>query len=142
MNTKLRGDIAEQTLGLRALRNGWGVSKPVGDRLPYDLILDVDGQLHRVQVKSAWFDENSQTWMTDTRRTKTNRRRMKREKYKDTDFDLALVFIEKLDVWYVIPPQIFNSYTSTLTLAELVGKQRAPRSLPYREAWHLVATPS
>lgn len=56
MNTKLKGDIAEQAAILQALKRGWGVLNPVGDRLPYDLVLDVEGKLVRVQVKSAWFD--------------------------------------------------------------------------------------
>jgi len=43
MDTKLKGDIAEQTAILQALKRGWGVLKPVGDRLPYDLVFDVSG---------------------------------------------------------------------------------------------------
>jgi len=38
MSTKLKGDIAEQAAILRLLELGWGVAKPLGDRLPYDLI--------------------------------------------------------------------------------------------------------
>ncbi|MCB0551142.1 MAG: hypothetical protein KDD19_26465, partial [Phaeodactylibacter sp.] len=38
MDTKLKGDIAEQALVLNALKRGWGVLTPVGDRLPYDLV--------------------------------------------------------------------------------------------------------
>jgi hypothetical protein len=32
MDTKLRGDIAEQAAILHALKRGWGVLRPVGDR--------------------------------------------------------------------------------------------------------------
>lgn len=38
MDTKLRGDIAEQASILHALKQGWGVLRPIGDRLPYDLV--------------------------------------------------------------------------------------------------------
>lgn len=41
MDTKLRGDIAEQAAVLYALKQGWGALRPVGDRLPYDLVFDV-----------------------------------------------------------------------------------------------------
>ncbi len=51
MDTKLKGDIAEQAAVFHALKRGWGVLKPVGDRLPYDLVFDVDGVLIKVQVK-------------------------------------------------------------------------------------------
>jgi hypothetical protein len=50
MDTKLKGDIAEQAAILHALKFGWGVLKPVGDRLPYDLVFDVGGTLVKVQV--------------------------------------------------------------------------------------------
>jgi len=40
VDTKLKGDIAEQAAVLHALRRGWGVLKPVGDRLAYDLVFD------------------------------------------------------------------------------------------------------
>jgi hypothetical protein len=33
MDTKLKGDIAEQAAILQALKRGWGVLRPVGDRL-------------------------------------------------------------------------------------------------------------
>lgn len=53
MDTKLKGDIAEQSVILFVLQKGWGVAKPIGDRLPYDVILDINGRLIKVQVKSA-----------------------------------------------------------------------------------------
>jgi streptomycin 6-kinase len=45
MDTKLKGDIAEQAVVLHALKRGWRVLKPVGDRLAYDLVFDVEGNL-------------------------------------------------------------------------------------------------
>jgi len=32
MNTKLKGDIAEQAAVFHAVKRGWGVLKPIGDR--------------------------------------------------------------------------------------------------------------
>lgn len=99
MDTKLKGDIAEQAVVLHALKRGWGVLKPVGDRLPYDLVFDIEGTLIKIQVKYAWFDESSGNFVVDNRRTKTNRRFMLREAYKQSDFDFALVYVEKLDLF-------------------------------------------
>jgi hypothetical protein len=81
VDTKLKGDIAEQAAILQALRHGWGVLRAVGDRLPYDLVFDVDGALVRAQVKSSWFQAADDAYVVDIRRTKTNRRAMKRELY-------------------------------------------------------------
>ncbi|MBL7650403.1 MAG: endonuclease, partial [Candidatus Hydrogenedentes bacterium] len=57
MSTKLTGDIAEQAAVLQALKRGWEVLQPIGDRMPYDLVFEVDEVFIKVQVKSAWFDK-------------------------------------------------------------------------------------
>ncbi|MBW4477102.1 MAG: endonuclease [Tolypothrix brevis GSE-NOS-MK-07-07A] len=138
MDTKLRGDIAEQAAILHALKRGWGVLKPVGDRLAYDLAYDVEGTLIKIQVKYAWFDEPSGNYVVDNRRTKTNRRLMVREAYKQSDFDFALVYIEKLDLFYIFPVDVFISYGSEIHFVETDKRQRKPRSAKYRDAWELI----
>ncbi|MFB2896707.1 group I intron-associated PD-(D/E)XK endonuclease [Aerosakkonemataceae cyanobacterium BLCC-F50] len=138
MDTKLKGDIAEQAAVLHALKRGWGVLKPVGDRLPYDLVFDIEGTLIKIQVKYAWFDESSGNFVVDNRRTKTNRRLMLREAYKQSDFDFALLYVEKLDLFYVFPVEVFISYGSEIHLVEGQKRQRKPRSAQYRNAWDLI----
>jgi PD-(D/E)XK endonuclease len=138
VDTKIKGDIAEQAAVLHALKRGWGVLKPVGDRLPYDLVFDLEGNLIKVQVKYAWFDEPSGNYVVDNRRTKTNRRLMLRQAYKQSDFDFALVYIEKLDLFYVFPVDVFIGYGSEIHLVEAEKRQRKPRSAQYRDAWELI----
>ncbi len=138
MDTKLKGDIAEQAAVLHALKRGWGVLKPVGDRLPYDLVFDVEGTLIKIQVKYAWFDEPSGNYVVDNRRTKTNRRLMLRDAYKQSDFDFALVYIEKLELFYIFPVDVFIAYGSEIHLVEAEKRQRKPRSAQYRDAWELI----
>jgi len=139
MDTKLKGDIAEQAAVLRALKRGWGVLKTVGDRLPYDLVFDVQGVLVKVQVKSAWYHEPAGNYLADNRRTKTNRRLMVRELYGEADFDFALVYLETLDLFYVFPVKVFISYASQIQFVESDKRQRKPRSANYREAWELIS---
>ena len=138
MDTKLKGDIAEQAAILHALKRGWGVLKPVGDRLAYDIVFDVDRVLIKVQVKYAWFDEPSGNYVADNRRTKTNRRLMVRVAYNQFDFDFALVYIEKFDLFYVFPVDVFIGYGSEIHLVEAEKRQRKPRSAKYRDAWELI----
>ena len=138
MDTKLKGDIAEQAVILYALKRGWGVAKPIGDRMPYDLVLDINGTLIKLQVKSAWFDQQKQNFVVDTRRTQTNRRRMVRSTYSGNDFDFAVIYIEELDVFYIMPVEVFISYGSEIHLIEAVKRQRKPKSAEYRDAWYLL----
>jgi hypothetical protein len=138
VSTKLTGDRAEQAAVLEALKRGWGVLKPVGDRLPYDLVFDVNGVLAKIQVKHAWFDEGRGNYVVDNRRTKTNRRAMVREVYRPSDFDFALAHVPDLDVFYVLPVEVFISYASEIHLVEAGKRQRKPRSARYRDAWKLI----
>jgi hypothetical protein len=138
MDTKLKGDIAEQAVILKALKLGWGVSVPVGDRLPYDLILDIEGKLQKIQVKAAWFDQNKNNYVADNRRTQTNRRSMKRSAYLPTDFDFAILYIIEKGVFYIFPIQEFLAYGSEIHLVEDGKRQRKPRSARFREAWGLL----
>ena len=138
MSTKLTGDIAEQAAVLQALKRGWEMLHPIGDRLPYDLVFEVNGNFVKVQVKSAWFDMQRCNYVVDNRRTKTNRRKMVRSKYVPSDFDFALVYLEDLDLFYIFPVDVFVSYASEIHLVEAGKRQRKPRSAEYRDAWHLI----
>ena len=138
MDTKMKGDIAEIEVQLKALKLGWDVLTPVGDRLPYDLVIVINGKFVKIQVKSAWFSEKDGVYLIDVRRTKTNRRVMKREKYSDDDFDFAVIFISDLNIFYVLPVNEFNSYAGSITLQEGVSRQRKPKSHAYKEAWDLL----
>ena len=138
MNTKHKGDIAEQTAILEALKRGWGVLHPVGDNQPYDLVFDVLGMLIKVQVKCAWFDKPSQNYVVDNRRTKTKRRVMIRDEYDESDFDFALVYLPDCDLFYVFPVNVFISYGSEIHMVEADKRQRKPKSATYRDAWDLI----
>jgi hypothetical protein len=138
VNTRLKGDIAEQAATLQALRRGWGVLRPVGDRLPYDLVFDVSGALTKVQIKSAWLDDACGKYVVDIRRTRTNRRLMVRQTYQPTDFEFALVYLDRLDLFYVFPVEVFLGYGSEIHMVEAEKRQRKPTSAEYRDAWHLI----
>jgi PD-(D/E)XK endonuclease len=140
MDTKLKGDLAEQAAILQAMKHEFGVLKPIGDRLPYDLVFDVAGLLLKIQVKSAWLDLPSGNYVVDNRRTKTNRRIMLREAYQSSDFDFALAYVQEIDLFYVFPVDVFIGYGSEIHLVEAEKRQRKPRSAPYRNAWNLILT--
>ena len=138
MSTKLRGDVAEQAAILQALKRGWGILKPIGDRLSYDLVFDVKRILVRIQVKCAWFDEPRGNYVVDNRRTKTNRKVMVREAYSPSDFEFALAYLPDRDLFYIFPVDVFISYASEVHLVEADKRQRKPRSAEYRDAWDLI----
>ena len=138
MSTKMKGDIAEQAVILASLKKSWNVLTPVGDRLAYDLVFEIDNRFIKIQVKAAWFDAKKSNWVVDVRRTKTNRREIKRTSYQNDDFDFAILCIIELNVFYVMPIDVFVSYGSEIHLVEDEKRQRKPKSAEFREAWHLI----
>lgn len=136
MDTKLIGDIGEQAVVLECLKRGWNVLTPVGDRLPYDILIEINNCFIKIQVKVAWLYKGS--YITDNRRAKTNRKEYKIEKYLDKDFNFAIIFIKELNTFYVMPSTVFNSYGSGIALESIEKRQRLPRAFPYREAWDLI----
>lgn len=137
MDTKLKGDIAEQSVILKCLKLGYDVLTPIGDRLPYDLVI-VNNSKFIKQVKSAWYDENSKNYIVDSRKGRTNRKFCRHEKYCNDDFDFAILFIQDLELFYVMPSDIFNQYGASISLVVSDKRQRKPKSDTYKEAWYLI----
>lgn len=50
-STTFRGDVAEAIAAASLIELGYGVSRPLSNGLPYDLIADDGQKLHRIQVK-------------------------------------------------------------------------------------------
>jgi len=138
MDTKLKADIAELSVTKELLKRGFNVLQPVGDRLPYDLSIDKNGKLIRLQVKAAWFNENKDMYLVDNRRTRTNRREMKRKVYGNDDFDFAILCILEENIFYIMPIETFTNYASSIAMIESSKRQRLPRSAEYRERWDLL----
>lgn len=51
LNTKQKGEIAEANIVSLLLERGFSVSKPFGDNQAYDLVLDMEGKLYKLQCK-------------------------------------------------------------------------------------------
>jgi hypothetical protein len=138
LDTKIKGDYAELLVAAKALSKGWGVLKPIGDRLPYDLVFDVAGKLVKIQVKSAWYQERTDTYQIKTVMTKSNRGEYKFCRYNETDFDFAIAHLQGEDSFYVLPMSFYNSFKSNIAFIGVKEHRNQPRSLPYKEAWHLI----
>jgi hypothetical protein len=139
LDTKLRADIAESAVITELLKREFRVLRPIGDRLPYDLVIDCNGVFLRIQVKSAWYEASKRMYTVDARRTKTNRRQMLRAWYGTDDFDFAILYVPDRRVFYVMPVEVFISYRSGISLVETEKRQRRPRSDMYRERWDLLS---
>jgi prevent-host-death family protein len=53
LSTNEKGDVAEAEIAVAAIRAGCTVARPLTDHPPYDLVIEVEGRLLRVQCKWA-----------------------------------------------------------------------------------------
>jgi len=51
IDTKLKSGIAKSTVITRLLKEGFPVLQPVGDRLPYDLAVELNGNFSKFRLK-------------------------------------------------------------------------------------------
>ncbi len=95
MNTKDRGDIALSNAIHHYINQGYEVCLPIGDKRPYDLIVEKDGDIARVQVKYAGLYKAKNQCFVGLRTTGGNQSFHYAKKYDDSAFDLLFVYTER-----------------------------------------------
>jgi hypothetical protein len=134
-NTKLTGERSEAAFLNRAATLGFGVAKPWGDSLRYDFILDNGSRLWRIQVKCT---EALRAQAYETRATYTTG--SGRAVYTRADIDFLAAHVVPLDIWYIMPVEVC---TPAPMLRFYPHRQaKLMRLEKYREAWHLLQSPS
>jgi prevent-host-death family protein len=97
-----KGDIAEAEIALAAIRAGCGVSRPLIDHPPYDLVIEIAGRLLRVQCKWAAL-KNGSVEVRFGRCTHSPTRGYVRAGYDADEIDAFAAFCEPLRCCYLIP---------------------------------------
>jgi len=124
---KQQGEWAELQFMARAAENGLKVSKPWGESGQYDVVVEHNGQLLRVQVKSTMFKAWS-SWVCNVRPDATTPR------YTWRNFDFLAAYIIPLDIWYIVPSRV----AAKITNIWLSPHKKNHRYERYKEAWKLL----
>ena len=72
MNHTQVGDITEQRFILYCMERNIPISKPLNNNLPYDSIIEVNGELLKVQIKTGYENDVEYGFMFNTRSTSKN----------------------------------------------------------------------
>jgi len=91
------GEYSESLFTTRCIEMGYIVSKPFSHYTRYDLVIDVNNSLHRVQVKS-----------TEYLRNKDNQCNVKIDYTKD-EIDWFAIYFKIFKSWYVLPVEAVDS---------------------------------
>jgi hypothetical protein len=126
LTRKQRGEMAEAAFVAKAAGFGFAVSKPWGESSRYDLIVDVEGRLVRVQVKSAHrageyggytFHAHGNTY----------------KPYRASEIDVLVAYVVPEDAWYVFPVAVFRKYRAMKLFPS--SRRRRSKFEKFREAW-------
>lgn len=95
-----KGVVTEALFDFIATEKGMVVSRPLAD-IGYDRIVDCNGKLTRVQIKTSSYKQNGSYI------AKTSGRENRR--YID-EFDILAIHIRPIDIWVILP---FSAITSS-----------------------------
>ena len=103
MNTTQIGDISEQRFILYCLQHEIPVCRPIGNNLPYDFIIDFQGKLLKIQVKTAYPKPNSITdvWTFNTRSCSKNYTEVTNHNYVDLIDYFAVVRQDREEIIFI-----------------------------------------
>ena len=97
-----------------------------------------NNKLFRIQVKSAWLNNKDKNYYVKTQKTSTNAKGHKISSYIENDFDFAILYIQDLNIFYIMPIDVFLSYKGDLSLVIKEKRQKKPKSHLYKESWILI----
>lgn len=118
INTKHKGDLALSKAIAHFMEAGYEVLLPIGDKRPYDLVVEKDNKLQKVQCKYTSHKSSYGIYCVPLRVMGGNRSSgNKSKKYSKDDFDLLFAYTED-GAKYCIP---FESVTATSSLS--LGKE-------------------
>ena len=106
-----KGAAAEVLFDYHAIDRGMMTSRPVYD-IGYDRIVDCDGRLTRVQIKSTTYKQDG-SWMVHTQGSRGR-------KYTN-EFDVLAVYIKLECVWMLMP---FSAITGAMMKLTTEGKAK------------------
>lgn len=93
MKPKEKGDLAVAHAISYFMTNGYEVCLPIGDKRPYDLVVELANKLFKVQVKYAGYYPYTRKHHAALRTMGGNQSYYTAKKYADDDFDLLFVFL-------------------------------------------------
>jgi hypothetical protein len=125
---KERGEWAELYFMMMAAGLGMKVSRPFGQAGRYDVGVESQKGVVRVQVKSTIYKRRGDCYSLNVMGPR-------REKYAPGTVDFFAVLLIPRDDWYIIPFEVMGRTNSSLHFTPTARRQKYG---DYFEAWHLL----
>lgn len=135
LNTKQRGNITEVECMLAFLKLGYNVLTPYGDCERYDFVVDINGTLYKIQVKSANANHIEEGYIEFKTANKTTREgKFVRHAYTSNQIDYFMTSYE--GVCYLVPVEECATGTSK-RLRFIPPKNGQTKSITFAESYEL-----
>jgi hypothetical protein len=92
------GDTAESNFNYRCISLGYTVCTPVNSKTIYDVILDTNSKMYKVQIKCSSIKPSNRGYKVNIQRGS-----QQKYKYSEDDIDMFAIYIIQEDDWYLIP---------------------------------------
>jgi hypothetical protein len=129
---KQRGDLAELMVACDLLRRGCKLAIPYGEDSDYDLVIERDGKLERVQVKHAQSD-GAVIAVKCCSHSLTNGRVRKTRRYTAATIDWLAVYDRTTDRCYYIPSRELGDGRKELRLRVAPTKNNQQANIRFAE---------
>lgn len=96
-----QGDIGEARAIYEYTRLGYGVSRTLFDSMKYDLVVDLEGHLKKVQVKTTKSKSKYGIYKVSLKTSGGNQSFSKARKREDGDYDLLFILSEDGSCWSI-----------------------------------------
>ena len=126
-DTVRQGEVSEQIFSMKCfVEHGYMVSIPSGTA-DYDLVVDCDNGLKKVQVKSTKKTNGNVNICKGTNGQKGS----KKYPYPSDSVDFFAIHFSKIDEWYIIPRCATGD-----SMNIRIGKKMNGKYTKYKDNWH------
>ena len=121
--TTQKGAVAEAAIALEATKLGFVVSRPMAEGRRYDLIIDVDHRLYRVQCK--WARREGAVLVINLESCRHTPQGYVRTKYHRTEIDAVAAYSQELQRCHWLPIEVVEGMRSiSLRLSPAANNQQ------------------
>lgn len=122
-NTLIRGDVNELQCILDFQKRGYYCSIPFSGSCRYDLVVDINDKLYKIQCKSSTYSENEGVLKMSATRSTTNTQKTVRYSYSENEVDYF--YTSWKDYGFLIPIQEVSTEKYLRTVPPKQGIQSA-----------------
>jgi hypothetical protein len=137
LSTDQKGNVAEMAVMLAATKLGIDVYRPVGEGGRYDVIVELDERLWRIQCK--WAPRHDDVIVFRCYSCRRNRDGLLRRTYSDGEIDAFAAYCPDLDRCYFLPYECFSGRTQIL-LRLSASKNNQAQGINWAREYEFAAT--